>query len=78
MEDSVTELQKKAWTKIYGVLASISREEVNNLIVKWAQLLPEGTSMSEEDALAISESWTVVWSDKKKNGITLFIKYDIF
>ncbi|CAG2185801.1 unnamed protein product [Mytilus edulis] len=75
LEEGVTELQKKAWTKIYGVLASISREEVNNLIVKWAQLLPEGTtSMTEEDALAINESWTVVWSDKKKNGKTLFIK----
>ncbi|XP_076087195.1 uncharacterized protein LOC143057712 isoform X2 [Mytilus galloprovincialis] len=75
MEDSVTELHKKAWTKIYGVLASISREEVNNLIVKWAQLLPEGTtSMTEEDALALNESWAVVWSDKKKNGKTLFIK----
>ncbi|CAC5401182.1 unnamed protein product [Mytilus coruscus] len=75
MEGNVTELQKKAWTKLYGVLASISREEVNNLSEKSAQLLPEETTaITEEEANVISETWTVLWSNKKENGIALFIK----
>ncbi|XP_052082384.1 uncharacterized protein LOC127720016 [Mytilus californianus] len=75
MEGNVTKLQKKAWTKLYGVLASISREEVNNLSEKSAQLLTEETTaITEEEANVISETWTVLWSNKKENGIALFVK----
>lgn len=31
--------------------------------------------LTEEELNAIHESWAVVWSDKKKNGIELFIKF---
>lgn len=30
--------------------------------------------LSEEEETAVKESWTVIWNDKKNNGIKIFIK----
>lgn len=30
--------------------------------------------LSEEEEHAVKESWTVIWNDKKTNGIKIFVK----
>ena len=36
--------------------------------------LDSDSQLTEEEVKVINETWSLVWSDKRKNGIDLFLK----